>query len=369
MSGKTKHNRLLFASIVIAIIIVGGGIGGYLWYSRGPADSDGDGIEDVDDAFPDDPAASIDSDGDGRPDKWNPGKNETDSTSIPKLHLDAFPDDPDEWNDTDGDGYGDNEADTFPNDPYEWTDSDGDGFGDNSDIAPQDNTRPNINDPNFEWVNISPGAFWMGSYDNEGLDREHPRHNVTITKGFQMLKFEVTQTQWNEVMGSNPSIHSGDNNPVETVSWNDCQSFISRLNRLDLGHIYRLPTEAEWEYTCRAGSNTLYCYGNGSGQLEDYAWYEDNSNERTHRVGQKKPNAWGLYDMHGNVWEWCQDWYDKDYYEISPNKDPQGTNSGSSRVLRGGSWLNDAEICRSASRHGKFPIFKIYELGLRLVRE
>ena len=329
----------------------------------------GDGTEDTEDAFPDDPAASIDSDGDGRPNKWNGGKNEIDSTSIPKLHLDAFPDDPDEWNDTDGDGYGDNEADMFPNDTYEWADSDGDGFGDNSDIAPHDSTRPNINDPNFGWVNISPGSFWMGSSDKEGNDDEHPRHKVTISKGFQMLRFEVTQAQWETVMGSNPSVFPGDNNPVEKVSWNDCQLFISRLNKLGPDHTYRLPTEAEWEYACRAGSNTLYYYGNDSAQLEDYAWYEDNSNEQTHIVGQKKPNAWGLYDMHGNIREWCYDGYESDYYENSPDIDPQGSDSDSRYVLRGGSWTHDFNACRSASRFSKHPDSRLYHSGLRLVRE
>ena len=386
-----KQKRILIASVVAVIIIIGG-IGGYVWYSWDPWDSDGDGIGDADDAFPDDHSASIDTDGDGWPDEWNKGKSAADSTSNPKLRLDAFinnsdewvdedndgygdnkddkfPGNSDEWADTDGDGHGDNEADKFPNDKYEWADSDGDGFGDNSDIAPDDNTIPNISDLNFEWVDILSGTFWMGSFYEEIGDNEHPRHKVSISKEFQMLKFEVKQAQWEEVMGSNPSSFSGDNNPVERVSWNDSQSFISRLNKLDHDYAYRLPTEAEWEYASRAGSNTTYSYGNDSAQLKEYAWYVYDSNDRTHPVGQKQPNAWGLYDMHGNVWEWCQDWFDRDYYENSPNTDPQGPASGYSRILRGGSWSHDADICRSANRHHQPPIFGHNNYGFRLVRE
>ncbi len=210
----------------------------------------------------------------------------------------------------------------------------------------------------------------MGSYPGEGSGDEHPRHQVTISKGFQMGKFEVTQAQWEAVMGSNPSHNYGvgDNNPVYYVSWNNCQSFVSKLNELDSGYTYRLPTEAEWEYACRAGSTTVYSYGNDSGQLGQYAWYNDNSNSKTHPVGEKKPNAWGLYDMHGNVWEWCQDWYDGDYYDNSPGTDPQGPNSGSYRVIRGGSWNNDAGYCRSAFRYGINPDNVYGDFGLRLVR-
>ena len=210
----------------------------------------------------------------------------------------------------------------------------------------------------------------MGSYPGEGSDDEHPRHQVVISKDFQMLEFEVTQAQWEAVMGNNPSSFSGDNNPVESVSWHDCQSFISKLNELDSDYTYRLPTEAEWEYACRAGSDTTYSHGNDSGQLGEYAWYDDNSNSRTHPVGEKKPNAWDLYDMHGNVWEWCQDWYDGDYYDNSPGTDPQGPNSGSYRVIRGGGWRNDAGYCRSAFRDGHPGGCDggDYDFGLRLVR-
>jgi len=141
----------------------------------------------------------------------------------------------------------------------------------------------------------------MGSLEVEGGDAEHPHHQNTITNEFRMLKFEDTQAQWEAVMGSNPSSFSGDNNPVEQVSWDDCQSFISKLNKMDSDHTYRLPTDAEWEYACRAGNDTKYWYGNDSGQLGNYAWYYDNSNSETHPVDEKLANAWGRQDMHGNV--------------------------------------------------------------------
>jgi len=237
---------------------------------------------------------------------------------------------------------------------FNW-DSDGDGVRDNNDL-------------DFEWIDILSGTFWMGSSSGDGSDDERPRHQITISEGFQILKFEVTQAQWVAVMGSDPSGFSGDRNPVESVSWNDCQSCISKLNELDSNHTYRLPTEAEWEYACRAGSTTAYSYGNDSGQLGQYAWYDDNSNSKTHPVGEKEPNAWGLYDMHGNVWEWCQDWYDSDYYNDSPGTDPQGPNSGSYRVLRGGGWSSSADGCRSAIRNRNTPDNVPIYFGLRLVR-
>ena len=176
----------------------------------------------------------------------------------------------------------------------------------------------------------------MGSFSSEACPGEIPRHQVTISKDFQMLKFEVTQAQWVMVMDDKPSGFSGDSNPVENISWNDCQSFTSKLNELDPSHTYRLPTEAEWEYACRAGSTSIYNFGNESGIFTRYGWFYKNSNNKTNPVGKKRSNAWGLHDMHGNVWEWVQDWYDEDYYENSPGTDPQGPNSGFYRVLRGG---------------------------------
>jgi len=217
----------------------------------------------------------------------------------------------------------------------------------------------------FKWVDISPGTFIMGN--SNGRSNEKPAHQVTISKGFQMLRFEVTQAQWEAVMGSNPSYFLGDNNPVEVVSWNDCQSFISKLNKLDSNYTYRLPTEAEWEYCCRAGSATNYSFGDDEEQLGDYAWYGYNSKGKTHPVGQKFPNAWGLYDMHGNVQEWCQDWYDEDYYKNSPNTDPQGPNSGMDHVIRGDSFEYVAPCHSSSRRTGNNK--KWGGLGFRLVRE
>ena len=226
----------------------------------------------------------------------------------------------------------------------------------------------------FNWVDILPGIFIMG-YSN-GTFNQGPSHLITISKDFQMLKFEVTQTQWKAVMGkwefeSDRYIAGiGDNHPVYYVSWNDCQSFISKLNKLDSNYTYRLPTEAEWEYCCRAGSNTNYSFGDDEERLGDYAWYQDNSYEKTHPVGQKLPNAWGLYDMHGNVRELCQDWYDENYYEHSPDTDPQGPSSGTQRAFRCGDWDHPAWASRSSRRNGISPDFQNdSRLGFRLVRE
>jgi formylglycine-generating enzyme required for sulfatase activity len=210
------------------------------------------------------------------------------------------------------------------------------------------------------FVSILAGEFKMGT--NNGSDSEK-LHRVRISRGFEMGKYEVTQAQWEAVMGSNPSHFKGDNLPVENVSWDDIQGFIQRLNGLSQRYTFRLPTEAEWEYACRAGTT-----GDYAGSLDAMAWYEANSGNRTHPVGQKQPNAWGLYDMHGNVWEWCQDWYDYNYYEQSPGTDPQGPSSGSRRVNRGGSWYLSAAHCRSANRLGHSPGNRLNSLGFRLVR-
>ena len=272
--------------------------------------------------------------------------------------------------DSDGDGVRDRD-DIFPNDKDEWMDRDGDGVGDNSDIALNDNTIQEFSDLNFEWVDILSGTFWMGSFDGEGYDDEYPRHKVTISKEFQMLKYEVTQAQWEAIMGNIQNYFKARNNPVELVTWTDCQSFISKLNELDPDYTYRLPTEAEWEYACRAGSTTTYCFGNDSRQLENYAWYEDNSLQKTHPVGQKLPNAWGLYDMHGNVGEWCQDnWHDN--YTGAPTDgsawEPGSGEYGFYHVTRGGSWNFDARMCGSSARWFNQDVERIH-LGLRLVRE
>jgi formylglycine-generating enzyme required for sulfatase activity len=199
----------------------------------------------------------------------------------------------------------------------------------------------------MEMVWCPPGTFMMGSPASEILyDRakeDEVQHQVTLTKGFWMAKTEVTQEQWISVMGYNPSLHKSEKLPVEQVSWEDCMEFCQKTG-LDL------PTEAEWEYACRAGTAGPYA---GNGTLEDMAWYSGNSELVTHTVGQKRPNAWGLYDMHGNVWEWCADWYDD--YPSDPETDPTGAGSGYNRVLRGGSYWHDASSCRSALRRRRYP--------------
>jgi formylglycine-generating enzyme required for sulfatase activity len=157
---------------------------------------------------------------------------------------------------------------------------------------------------------------------------------------------------------------------VEQVSWEDCQGFLSRLQDKcgSLGTKFRLPREAEWEYACRAGSRTKYSFGDEEAKLGEYAWFGGNSGKSTHPVGQKKPNAWGLYDMHGNLWEWCEDWYGSEYYAVSAVDDPPGPDSGSGRVNRGGGWSSDAGLCRSADRIINLPGGRIINLGFRVAR-
>jgi formylglycine-generating enzyme required for sulfatase activity len=216
----------------------------------------------------------------------------------------------------------------------------------------------------IDFVLIRPGTFTMGS--DEG-NNEKPVHKVTITKPFYLGKYLVTQEQWEAVMGNNPSNFKGPKNPVENVSWDDCQAFCAKLAASYRG-TFRPPTEAQWEYACRAGSTGKYCFGDNETQLGEYAWYSDNSGQKTHPVGEKKSNAWGLYDMHGNVWEWCQDWYDNGYYAGSPADDPPGPATGSDRVGRGGSWYFPAGRCRSADRFGFGPGYRIIHLGFRVSR-
>jgi formylglycine-generating enzyme required for sulfatase activity len=209
---------------------------------------------------------------------------------------------------------------------------------------------------------IAPGTFVMGSPEDEvdrWLDWEGPQTAVTISRGFWMGKYEITQGEYLAVMGRNPSAFPGDlKRPVETVYWDDATNYCGRLTqrerkagRIPSDYAYRLPTEAEWEYACRAGMTTRFSYGDDSGYMElaNYAWYEANSEGTTHPVGQKLPNPWGLYDMHGNVFEWCQDWW-ADSLPGGSVIDPQGPASGSPRLVRGGSWHCGARQCRSADR-------------------
>jgi formylglycine-generating enzyme required for sulfatase activity len=218
----------------------------------------------------------------------------------------------------------------------------------------------------MEFVLIRAGEFYMGSEDGE--DNEKPVHLVRITRPFYLGKYQVTQIQWEAVMGSNPSHFTGDpNRPVENVSWNDTQEFLQRLGEKEKGYLYRLPTEAEWEYAARAGKWTEYCFGDDPQLLRKYAWYDENSGGTTHPVGQLKPNVWGLYDMHGNVWEWVQDWFEETYYQKSPTDDPQGPAAGQFRVLRGGSSLDYAGDARCAFRHGGLPDDVFDLIGFRVV--
>lgn len=217
-----------------------------------------------------------------------------------------------------------------------------------------------------DFVKIPAGCFEMGaSKAEDGGDEEYPQHQACISQAFYLQKTELTQAQWKTVMGSSPSHFSGANLPVENVSWNDVQAFIAKLNK-QTGKQYRLPTEAEWEYAARAGSTTRYSFGDDESRLQNYAWYEDNSNNQTRLVKQKQPNPWGLYDMHGNVWEWVSDRYAKDYYKDSPEQDPQGPSSGSERVNRGGGWDYDRLVLRSAARSRNSADHKDSEIGFRL---
>ena len=234
----------------------------------------------------------------------------------------------------------------------------------------------------LELVWIPPGEFMMGCVPPEA-HFEGPVHKVNITKGFWMGKYEVTQAQWNVIIGANPSHFKNGKNgapqdtsnyPVEDVSWYNCQEFLKKLSQ-KTGKTYRFPTEAEWEYACRSGTTTAFHYGDSLNSLQanfngNYP-YNDTligpHMKKTTEVGYYRPNAWGLYDMHGNVLEWCHDWDARDYYKSSPMNDPQGPSSGENRVIRSGSWTNWAKTCRSASRNSGKPEFSYNYYGLRVV--
>gem|GEM_PF-2941523 len=227
----------------------------------------------------------------------------------------------------------------------------------------------NVRGVSFNMIFVPGGTFRMGSND---YDSEKPIHDVTLD-GFYIGETQVTQGLWKAVMGDNPSnFKTGDNYPVECVSWDDCQVFINQLNE-KTGKKFRLPTEAEWEYAARGGKSGGTKYS-GSDNIDDVAVYYDNSYKLgsnnsaygTHQVKSQKPNTLGIYDMSGNVWEWCNDWYASDYYKNSPSNNPQGPSSGSRRVLRGGSWSHSANFCRVANRSRDYPGIRNYNYGLRL---
>jgi formylglycine-generating enzyme required for sulfatase activity len=219
---------------------------------------------------------------------------------------------------------------------------------------------------------IPAGSFVMGSPPDEPkrFEDEGPRHRVIISRPFYLQMTEVTQAQYRAVMGRNPSYRRGcDRCPVETVTWQDAREFIRRLNAREKTDKYRLPTEAEWEYACRAGGGSAYHFGDDASRLGEFAWYWKNCGRKTHPVGQKRPNGWGLYDLLGNVSEWCSDWYGKYYYRNSPTQDPKGPSSGRYRVLRGGAHRGDPPTMRSACRDRNYPTSQYSLYGFRVVRD
>ena len=227
-------------------------------------------------------------------------------------------------------------------------------------------TIPVKNGISIDMVRVEAGTFTMGATPEmeSPFDWEKPTHQVTLTNDYYIGKYEVTQALWQAVMDNNPSNFKGDNLPVESVSWDDCQEFISKLNRIT-GKTFRLPTEAEWEYAARGGKKSRGYQYSGSNNISDVAWYKNNSGRKTHAVGSKQANELGIYDMSGNVCEWCQDRYGK--YSSSSQANPTGANSGSSRVFRGGCWGNPAGFCSSSFRIDFTPDNRGSLLGLRLI--
>jgi formylglycine-generating enzyme required for sulfatase activity len=254
-------------------------------------------------------------------------------------------------------------------------------------VAKSKEALTTINGVKFAFVQIRPGKFMMGAEKIDSAAKpKHidlmPAHRVKISEPFQMGKYEVTMEQWDALMEKNPSRRKGkgENLPIDSVSWEEVQDFIGRLNQKDTSHHYRLPTEAEWEYACRAGQK-----GDFQGGVNEIAWWEGNSGnvwknlnqpgetlegpKMPLAVGSKKPNAWGLHDMQGNVWEWVQDWYGP--YSKGSDADPQGPPSGTTRVFKGGSWLSwgfHKEELRPSYRDCRQPRFRHTDLGFRLVR-
>jgi formylglycine-generating enzyme required for sulfatase activity len=242
-------------------------------------------------------------------------------------------------------------------------------------LEPQPDSPMIINTIGMKVVLIPDGEFRMGSPDSDkdAQADEKRQHPVRIMRPFYLGATEVTQGQYRAVTGVNPSSFKGpDELPVETVSWEDAMAFCAKLNELEKGQLrgasYRLPTEAEWEYACRAGTTTRFSFGDSDASLGEYAWFWGNSDSKTHPVGQKRPNLWGLYDMHGNVWEWCLDCYDPKYYSTSPANDPMGPSGGLDRVRRGGCWRFVRRACRAAYRDKAPPSSRYNGVGFRVAR-
>ncbi len=265
----------------------------------------------------------------------------------------------------------------YKSDSYRYDARSEDGFNPGNINEPTPGTVKTFAGIAFVW--IPPGSFYMGTSKSPAelaeiyggspslYTTEYPRHLVIISRGFWMSQTEITQKQWVDIMGYNPSNNRGDDFPVENLSWEDCQKFIEKLNQKGQG-TFRLPTEAEWEYACRAGTSTEFYFGDNANEMDNYGWHFYNSNYQTHPVKQKNPNAWGLYDMHGNVWEWCQDWYDAEYYKVSPPVDPPGPATGNYKVLRGGTCLRTPARCRSAFRSWNVPDLTMPDQGFRICR-
>jgi formylglycine-generating enzyme required for sulfatase activity len=246
------------------------------------------------------------------------------------------------------------------------------------------NARFLINTLGQKLVLVTPGVFAMGSEpgDRQADGWEKPRHRVRINRPFYLGATEVTQAQYRALMGQSPSKTQGDDLPVEQVSWLDAVAFCEKLSEKEGlepyyravergsegGDGYRLPTEAEWEYACRAGSTARYAHGDDASLLGEYAWTSHNARGKPHPVGQKLPSGFGLFDMHGNVWEWCSDWYDTRYYTKSPVDDPPGGSQTTSRVLRGGAYNSSALNSRAATRNGDAPSHKDPHVGFRVAR-
>lgn len=233
------------------------------------------------------------------------------------------------------------------------------------------------NSVGMEFVLIPPGEFLMGSTpdDTDADADERPQHKVRITKPFLLQTTEVTQGQWRRVMDSAPwqsqlFVKEGSDQAASYISHEDAELFCRRLSEIETRE-YRLPTEAEWEYAARAGTTTSYSFGDDSVALENHGWFLDNAGganeEFAHAVGRKLPNAWGLHDVHGNVWEACSDWFGEAYFANSPENDPTGPTSGETRVLRGGSWGNRANGCRSWERGGQLPDDRSFYVGFRVL--